>query len=124
MYQRNPLILQDKIDWGKRKVKVWPDDAGRTPHFHIEDNEGFDSCLKFSSPEYFVHGCHRSKFHNKKEKENLIDFLNQPVSEKIQKRYKNIKTNWQFLVFLWNKSYQRFEKLDDNLEMPDYTKLR
>lgn len=102
--------------------EVWirTDDPGNIPHFHVWDKNSkgglFHACVQILKPEYFHHTGKEDEF-NAKQKKELIQFLNsKPLKAK---RY---KTNWEFIVTLWNVNNFSMEVPED-LEIPDYALL-
>ena len=92
------------------------------PHFHYrkkkkgKPNE-FHTCIKLDKAEYYHHNDNEDKL-NKKQIENLIDFLNsKPLNTK------HFKSNWELLLFIWNTQNNNII-VNHNLEIPDYNKLK
>ena len=102
------------------EIFVRTNDPGKIPHFHFldknkdKDNEG---CIRIDRPEYFDH--EGKKLHlNSSQRKEMVEFL------KSSYRRKSLGiTNWEYLVLLWNDNNSDVE-IDDDTEMPDYTKLR
>lgn len=84
------------------------------PHFHVYGKNGFETCVKIQSPEYFLHGKYKDKF-NGKEILALIEFLNSGSKS-------GEKTNWESLKSRWTNMHPD-DPIPDNIKMPDYTKL-
>lgn len=101
------------------EVYINTDDGGNIPHFHYRlknDWDKFHSCIKIETAEYFEHEGKESKLNFKQRKE-LVKFL------KEQPRNKRYKTNWERILAEWNDNNSNIE-IDENLEMPDYNKLK
>lgn len=102
------------------EVYVNTDDGGNIPHFHYRkgnpNNYEFHTCIKLKSPEYFHHTGKEDVLNNKQLKE-LIKFLQ---SSSKNKRY---SSNWEQILSLWNDNNSS-ETVNEEQEMPDYTKLK
>lgn len=101
------------------EVYVNTDDDGKIPHFHVGDAndwDRFDCSIRYDSPEYYPHEGSRSKL-NTKQIKALIAFLNE------QSRYYKGYSIWQLAIYSWNSNNSGIQLLDD-LEMPDYRKLK
>ena len=92
-------------------------DAGNIPHFHIMDRSTlgskFHTCIKIETPEYFHH-TGKEDILNSKQRKSLVEFL---------KSSHRKGTKWEMLVDLWNINNSTMI-VDDNIDMPDYTKLK
>ena len=92
-------------------------DAGNIPHFHIIDRSTlgskFHTCIKIETPEYFHH-TGKEDILNSKQRKSLVEFL---------KSSHRKGTKWEMLVDLWNINNSTII-VDDNIDMPDYTKLK
>lgn len=106
-------------------IYVNSDDSGFIPHFHYVDEtsrgkdkkKGFHTCIRIKESEYFHHTGKEGVLNTKQRKE-LAEFMKQP--------FRNPKfnmTNWEFIVQSWNDNNSN-ETVDENQEMPDYTKLK
>ena len=97
-------------------VIIRMNDAGNIPHFHVMDRSTlgrqFHTCIKIETPEYFHH-TGKEDILNSKQRKSLVEFL-QSSNRK--------GTKWEMLVDLWNINNSTM-LVDDNIEMPDYTKL-
>lgn len=97
------------------EVEVYPNE-GPIPHFHLhnssENSNKKDICIRFDSPEYFVHGSYKSKL-NSTGRKDLIKFL---ISED-----EYGVSNWEFLRRYWNRSFPDNRISSD--EMPNYRLL-
>ena len=104
------------------EVYVHTNDAGKIPHFHIRkygSNNQFEweTCVKYDSANYFVHGHYDDKIPDRKIIKELDKML-----RTIDKKDRNNRTYWQKAIDAWNDNNSDVE-LDLNLEQPDYTKL-
>ena len=100
------------------EVYVNTNDGGNKPHFHYRTKSDweFHSCIRIDVLEYFEHEGKEGKLNSKQRKE-LVKFLND-ISED-----DDSKTNWQVLIIEWNRNNSDV-KVDKDIPMPDYTKLR
>lgn len=106
-------------------VYVNTDDGGNIPHFHYVDEatrgkdskKGFHTCIKLEVPEYFNHEGKEDKLSSKQKKE-LNEFLRKPFD-----RPKFQGTNWDYIVMIWNMNNSD-KNIDEDQEIPDYTKLK
>lgn len=98
-------------------VVIRMNDAGNIPHFHIMDKstlgKKFHTCVKIETPEYFHH-TEKVDVLNSKQRKSLVEFL--------KSSHRN-GTKWEMLVDLWNINNSTI-KVDDNIDMPDYTNIR
>ena len=98
-------------------VVIRMNDAGNIPHFHIMDKstlgKKFHTCVKIETPEYFHH-TGKVDVLNSKQRKSLVEFL--------KSSHRN-GTKWEMLIDLWNINNSTI-KVDDNIDMPDYTKIR
>jgi hypothetical protein len=98
-------------------VVIRMNDAGNIPHFHIMDKstlgKKFHTCVKIETPEYFHHPG-KVDVLNIKQRKSLVEFL--------KSSHRN-GTKWEMLVDLWNINNSTI-KVDDNIDMPDYTNIR
>lgn len=104
------------------EVYVWTDDPGKVPHFHVRKygkngHYEWETCIRYDSPEYFLHGRHKGKLPDKKLAKQLDDMLRQ-----VNKKSRNQTTYWEDCIDAWNSNNSDVE-LDVNLVQPDYTKL-
>ena len=102
------------------EIYIDTDDSGNIPHFHIWDRsskgEKFHTCIQIKEPEYFHHTGKEDTL-NSKQKKDLYNLLQLPYRKNI-----NI-TLWQHLIMSWNDNNSNI-LVDENQEMPDYTKLK
>ena len=105
------------------EVYVHTDDPGKTPHFHVrkksEHGHSFewDKCIQFEKAEYFEHGdFHKGKLPNKKYVKMVIDLM-----KSVNKTWGI--TYWQYAVRMWNDNNSDVT-LPDDLQMPDYSRLK
>ena len=104
------------------EVYVHTNDSGKIPHFHIRkygNNNQFEweTCVKFDSAEYFIHGHYNDKIPDKKIIKELDKML-----RTVDKKDRNNRTFWQKAIDAWNDNNSDVE-LPLNLEQPDYTTL-
>ena len=102
---------------------IHTNDPGKYPHFHVRqvgrDNIHFkwDKCIRLDVPEYFSHGKgYRGVIPDKKIEREVIKILS-------KKHPKYNVTYWEYAVQLWNENNSDVQ-LPDDLQMPDYSKLR
>lgn len=101
-------------------------DQERTPHFIYRTADGEEIGILYEKAEYLEP---KPRALTKEEIENLIQVLS--------RKYKTgtRETHWQAGVWLWNDQnyeynnyapswFPKYKKLDENIRMPDYTKLR
>ena len=102
------------------EIYIHTDDSGNIPHFHIWDRnskgEKFHTCIQIKEPKYFHH-TGKENILNSKQKKDLYNLLQLPYRKNI-----NI-TLWQHLIMSWNDNNSNI-LVDENQEMPDYTKLK
>ena len=126
------LIRQDmygmsRIGWipeGTSKsieVYIHTDDAGKIPHFHVRKyssngNFEWETCIKFESAEYFLHGKYKDKL-----PKSISRQLDAMFRMKNSKRGR-METYWETAVNAWNDNNSDVE-LPFDLEQPDYSKL-
>lgn len=101
------------------EVYIHTDDPGNIPHFHIWDvntkGKKFHTCIRIDEPKYFHH-TGKEDVLNSGDRKDLVMFLNQ------QPKNKRFKTNWEYLLSMWNDNNSSVE-IDEDIPMPDYTKL-
>lgn len=107
---------------GSSKFKVFVNGGeGNIPHMHIwdddTDGERFHTCVCLNEIEYFHHSG-KEDILSKKQKEALVDFLKSECSK--NKRY---KTNWEYLLSMWNDNNVDKIHVDEYADLLDYTKL-
>ncbi len=103
------------------------EDIETEPHFHVKLSNNSNVAIYFRKPKYLYPIY--SKLSDE-ELEVLNNYLKSKCSDYIVKHF-NIDTNWKYLIYAWNNQnansqgsiYPHKEKLDENMEMPDYTKL-
>ncbi len=101
------------------EVYVNTNDVGEEPHFHIRLKNSWDkfhSCIKILSCEYFEHE-EKEDVLNSELKQSLVTFLQNKDEEELN------KTHWQVLVTEWNRNNPT-QKVDRNIEMPNYLDLK
>ena len=104
------------------EVYVHTNDAGNVPHFHVRKYSkgnlfSWETCIKYESAEYFLHGKHKDKLSSSKiakELNNMLSTLNPKDPG---------RTYWQTAIVAWNNNNSGTE-LPFDLKQPDYTKLR
>ena len=109
-------ITENNLD-----IFIRTDDPGKIPHFHIvdinkKDNKVNETCIQITKAEYFLHGGKQMTLNSSQRKE-LVEFL---ASKPRNKRF---KTNWEYLVSMWNDNNSDVE-IDESIEMPDYKELK
>ncbi len=100
-------------------------DQEKTPHFIYRTPQGEEIGILYEKPEYLEP---KPRELTKEEIDNLIKVL--------KTRYETgtRETHWQAGVWLWNDQnykynnyapswFPKYKKLNQNIEMPDYTKL-
>ena len=99
------------------KIDVYPNEGDRIPHFHFKfEKHGriYDGCIQICASKYFIHGNHKDTLTSKESL--LLDKwlgLNHRGTD---------KTNWQFIVELWNKSKDNQYKVYLK-KQPDYSTI-
>ena len=94
---------------------------GPIPHFHFYSKTGGDyggGCIRLDLPEYFNHGNHTEKL-NRRNIKRVQEWAKSP--HRLLGRYG--LNNWEAMCIYWNDSNPD-HPLPDNLEMPDYSKLK
>lgn len=104
------------------EVYVHTNDAGNIPHFHVRkygDNNQFEweTCIKYDSAEYFLHGKYKDKLPSKKIAKDLDKML-----RTVDKSDRHKRTYWEIAIDEWNRNNSTVE-LDLNIVQPDYTTL-
>ena len=104
------------------EVYVHTDDFGRFPHFHVRkygSNNTFEweTCIRYGSAEYFVHGHYDGKLPNSNIAKRLDCML-----RTINPKRRGI-TYWETAIDDWNANNSTIQ-LPQDLEQPDYTKLK
>lgn len=103
-------------------VYIETDDLGKIPHFHVRKygkngHYEWETCIRYDSAEYFLHGRHKDKLPDKKIAKQLDAMLRQ-----VNPKLRNQTTFWQSCVDQWNLNNSDVE-LDPDIEQPDYTQL-
>lgn len=104
-------------------------DQERIPHFCYRLKTGEVFSILFEKPEYMKPIPRKL---TQVELDNLVTFLNSNCEYKLKKGIE--ETNWEEGVSLWNdqnyeyndyspKWFPKYKKIDENLQIPDYTKL-
>ena len=114
-------LLIGKIEFsnmiGYCRIYVYSKEGKHIPHFHIMDKstlgKKFHTCVKIETPEYFHH-TGKVDVLNSKQRKSLVEFL--------KSSHRN-GTKWEMLIDLWNINNSTI-KVDDNIDMPDYTNIR
>ena len=101
----------------KLTIIIRMNDPGNIPHFHIVDKttlgSKFHTCIKIETAEYFHHTGKEDTL-NTKQRKLLVNYLSS--------KNRRGDLNWEYLVTTWN--YNNSSVLvDENIPMPDYTKL-
>ena len=104
------------------EVYVHTDDPGKVPHFHVRKYSGsnnfeWETCIRFDSSEYFLHGSYSDKLPSRKVAKQLDAMLR---SKDKSNRYG--ATYWETAVDEWNRNNSDV-MLPLDLEQPDYSKL-
>lgn len=94
------------------------------PHFHIKFKDGIDVAIYFDRAEY-LYPLYR------KLTDAEIDVVIKYLNSKCNIKYFIDYTNWQYLIYAWNNQnansqgyvYPNKVELDENIEIPNYTKL-
>ena len=113
-------------------ISVYDNEGDFIPHFHIyNDKVGkkrVDSCLYIFLNRYFIHGSHDTTVNN-----NVLDHLNNWLKDK--NKIDPTKTNWQMIIFQWNRinppdtksldknKYPGLSNKFKDLIQPDYTTI-
>ena len=102
------------------ELYVHTDDSGEIPHFHVRkygkhNKFVWETCIKYTASEYFLHGKHKDKLPSGIAKE-LDSMLRQPNPKRRGITY------WQSAIDDWNSNNSKIQ-LDPDLIQPDYTKL-
>lgn len=102
----------------KLTIIIRMNDPGNIPHFHIVDKttlgSKFHTCIKIETAEYFHHTGKEDTL-NSKQRKMLVNYLSS--------KNRRGDLNWEYLVTTWN--YNNSSVLvDENIPMPDYTKLK
>lgn len=108
---------------GNYEIIVFTNDPGKIPHFHYRDStthgNEFHSCIRLDKPEYFTHEGKIDKLNSKQRKE-LVKFL----KDKAMKGKYFSGTNWNYLIAMWNNENNSDVQLDEDIKMPDYSRLK
>lgn len=91
------------------------------PHFHYRKKEKgkimeFHTCIRFDKAEYYHH-TRKEDILSDTQKENLMKFFQRFSGNK---RYQD---NWSYMLSSWNHQNCYKMVVDENLTIPDYTKL-
>lgn len=102
----------------KLTIIIRMNDPGNIPHFHIVDKttlgSKFHTCIKIETAEYFHHTGKEDTL-NSKQRKLLVNYLSSSI--------KNGLSAWEYLVMTWNFNNSNMN-IDEDLPMPDYTKLK
>ena len=85
------------------------------PHFHIRLKDNVGVAIYFNKAEYLEP---LSRLLTDEEVKIIVKYLNSRCNIETFKDY----TNWQYLIYAWNNQNYNI-KLNDDIVMPDYTKL-
>lgn len=126
IYEEKHLLEMARIGWipinSDKSVEVYvhTDDRGDTPHFHVrkygKKKFEWETCIKYTSAEYFLHGKYRNKLPNKDFAKELNKML------KSQNPKDPGRTYWQTAIVAWNSNNSKVD-LPFDLEQPDYSQL-
>lgn len=96
-------------------IKVWPNDDGNIPHFHVErSNKSHDCAIMIMDNQYFSHGIHDAELSGKGPK----------ILNKWLMQVRNGKTPWDAIKEAWQKSNVRNGKVPDDWPQPDYSYIK
>lgn len=102
------------------EIFVFTNDSGNIPHFHYRsDNKKFNTCICIEKCSYFLHGNKQDKL-NSSQRKSLDKFMGSEC--KITKHFTG--TYWDYVVSLWNANNSSIKIDENNVNKPDYTKLR
>jgi len=121
------ISLQDRderLDGGRIYCN---EDSEKEPHFHYRLKDGADVVILFKEAEYMYP---LERLLTNKEIDNLITFLKGTTKSEYGE-----ENNWETAIFAWNNEnykanshnngiFPYYEKLQEDLPMPDYTKLK
>lgn len=104
-------------------------DQEREPHFIYKLATGEEFTISFIEPKY-LYPIPRKL--TQQELDILVDFLTSPLNEEY--KIKDVSNGWEDGVWTWNhqnykynnnsqKWFPRYKKIDENMPMPNYTKL-
>lgn len=112
-------VLEEMATIGEYKDCVYRiyGNEGNIPHFHILKNNKTIQCVRIDKAEYFTHNGKYTYELNSGERKALIKFLNSKHFNKYP------ETNWVYVVNQWNLENKNYP-ISDDLDMPDYTKLK
>ena len=104
------------------EVYVQTDDKSDTPHFHVrkygeKGRYEWETCVKYTEAEYFLHGKYRDKLPDKSVAEELNKMLKSANPKDPGRTY------WQTAIVTWNLNNSDIQ-LPFDLEQPDYTHLQ
>ena len=103
------------------EVYIHPNDGGNVPHFHVRkysaSGKGFEweTCIRFDSADYFLHGKYKDKLPNRKVAKELDKMLRTINTTDIRKR-----TYWLLAIDDWNANNSSVT-VDRTTEQPDYS---
>ena len=125
--EKKYLLEMARIGWvpinssNSVEVYVHTNDDGKTPHFHVrkygkKGKFDWETCIKYTDAEYFLHGKYRDKLPDKS------------IAKELNKMLKSLnpkdpgRTYWQTAIVAWNNNNSDIE-LPFDLEQPNYTQL-
>ena len=103
---------------------------GTKPHAHIDtvsknSESGPFTCIRLDECSYSLHDAYTKTFneqHEGKLRKDIDKFLRKPFTGKDRDVQGMDLTNWEYLVFKWNRSYPKY-KIPDWVSQPDYSNL-
>ena len=103
------------------EVDVRTDDSGNIPHFYVrkygrDNSPEWETCIKFESAEYFIHGKYTHKLPSKLCKD-LDNMLREP-----NPKSRNL-TFWETAIDAWNQNNSSIDVSID-LKQPNYSELK
>lgn len=81
--------------YGTEKIEIYvrSDDPGKIPHFHVRKRGSWETCIKFESAEYFLHGSYKKKL----PKRSLVKDMDKMLRK--EKVILGIRTTyWKFAI--------------------------
>lgn len=111
------------------KISVYSGD-GNKPHFHVKSinkkrgdkkskDDGFETCIRLDTNEYFRHGNKTGKLNNS-ELKSLVALLNKPIKS----RY-GVLPLYTILCKEWNRDIDQTTKVNEDIsKIPDYLNMK
>lgn len=114
------IISKSKLKkLGECEIHVYPNE-GPIPHFHLKNNDGFETCICIFSNRYFIHGKYR---------DTLTSAQLKQLDEWLSSNFDPISTNWYMIRSSWeilNEMYKNrssYIKYKNIYKKPDYTTI-